>query len=194
MGLVCPSEGIKNIIMKSIKDVNFKMCVQQALDEQQDAASFKREIMDLLKNEKIKSEEDADVKKHQASLQKIADLLHTVNRFCDLLDQKLSDFPDHALVYCVDNMPRSVTNAAFLLGSYMVLKMRLSPEAVWSSFEDISGHRHTGTPRSRKQTSISHSSTAGADFHVQIPSAGCSPTIWRSTCTTTRPLRETFTS
>ena len=120
--------------------------------------------------------------------------LHTVNRFCDLLDQKLSDFPDHALVYCVDNMPRSVTNAAFLLGSYMVLKMRLSPEAVWSSFEDISGHRHTGTPRSRKQTSISHSSTAGADFHVQIPSAGCGPTIWRSTCTTTRPWRETFTS
>jgi cell division cycle 14 len=64
--------------------------------------------------------------------------LHTVKRFCDVLDQKLSEFEDHALLYCVENSPRALTNAAFLLGCYMVMNMHLSPQAVWSSFEDIS--------------------------------------------------------
>ena len=65
--------------------------------------------------------------------------LYTARRFCDALDQKLSEYADHTLVYCVENTPRAITNAAFLLGSYMVINMHLCPQAVWSCFEDISG-------------------------------------------------------
>ena len=63
--------------------------------------------------------------------------LHYVLAFCKLLDQKLADFPDRKLVYCVEKHPRSVTNAAFLLGSYMVLRMHLAPQMVWACFDDI---------------------------------------------------------
>ena len=63
--------------------------------------------------------------------------LYSVIRFCDLLDQKLTNFPDRTLVYCVEKHPRSVTNAAFLLGSYMVLRMHLAPQMVWACFDDI---------------------------------------------------------
>eukprot|EP00291_Cryptomonas_curvata_P020701 CAMPEP_0172164222 /NCGR_PEP_ID=MMETSP1050-20130122/7723_1 /TAXON_ID=233186 /ORGANISM="Cryptomonas curvata, Strain CCAP979/52" /LENGTH=175 /DNA_ID=CAMNT_0012834531 /DNA_START=241 /DNA_END=765 /DNA_ORIENTATION=+ len=64
--------------------------------------------------------------------------LYSVNRFCEILEQKLVEFPDRTIVYCVDGSSRAIANGAFLLGCYMVMKVHLSPEAVWSSFEDIS--------------------------------------------------------
>ena len=52
--------------------------------------------------------------------------LFCVLHFADLLDQKLNEYPHHAIVYCVDNDPQKITNGAFLLGCYMVLRMRLA--------------------------------------------------------------------
>jgi cell division cycle 14 len=64
--------------------------------------------------------------------------LHCVIQFVDLLQQKLDELPDKTLVYCVENFPRTITNAVFLLGCYMVIRMRLSPDVVWSAFDDLS--------------------------------------------------------
>jgi cell division cycle 14 len=64
--------------------------------------------------------------------------LYMVNRFCNILDQKLAEFPDLSIIYCVENSSRAIANGAFLLGCYMIMNMNLSPDAVWASFEDIS--------------------------------------------------------
>ena len=64
--------------------------------------------------------------------------LFSVERFIELLETELEKNPDGSIVYCVDSNIRNITNAAFLVGCYMILRMRLSPEAVWSAFEDIS--------------------------------------------------------
>ena len=63
--------------------------------------------------------------------------LASVLQFVDILETKLDEYPDCPVVYCVDGDERSVTNAVFLLGSYMVLRMHLSPEVIWSAFEGI---------------------------------------------------------
>jgi cell division cycle 14 len=64
----------------------------------------------------------------------------SVMRFITILDEKLTEFPEKSLVYCVDHSARNITNGAFLLGTYMLFQMRLSPEAIWSTFEDIMDH------------------------------------------------------
>ena len=64
--------------------------------------------------------------------------LSCVVRFSELLEGELAKYPDHSLVFCVENTQHQITNGAFLLGSYMVLKVGLSVEAVWSAFDDIS--------------------------------------------------------
>ena len=63
--------------------------------------------------------------------------LSSVLQFVDILETKLDEYPDCPVVYCVDDDERSVTNAVFLLGCYMVLRMHLSPEAIWSAFEEL---------------------------------------------------------
>jgi cell division cycle 14 len=63
--------------------------------------------------------------------------LASVERFIEILERKLEEHQDCSIVYCVQEKTRHVTNAVFLLGCYMILRVRLSPEAVWSAFEEI---------------------------------------------------------
>ena len=64
--------------------------------------------------------------------------LSAVQRFVEILESKLDAHRDFPVVYCVDFDARKITNATFLLGCYMILRMHLSPETVWSAFDDIS--------------------------------------------------------
>jgi hypothetical protein len=51
-----------------------------------------------------------------------------------LIDSKLDDFPDRKLVQCISSGKRDLTNAVFLLGSYMILRQGQSSEAVDACF------------------------------------------------------------
>ena len=53
-----------------------------------------------------------------------------IERFIKALDQEFTSFPGTKIVFCVGNGSRNLTNAVFLLGSYMILKDRMTPNAV----------------------------------------------------------------
>ena len=63
--------------------------------------------------------------------------LSHIARFIETLQSLLDENPMSAILYCVDICPKKITNAAFLLGAYMVLEMHLSPEDTQSAFEDL---------------------------------------------------------
>jgi hypothetical protein len=54
--------------------------------------------------------------------------------FVRLLDAKLNGWPDCKIVFRVSNGKRSLTNAVFLLGAYMMLKLAKSSAVVAKSF------------------------------------------------------------
>jgi cell division cycle 14 len=49
----------------------------------------------------------------------------SIATFISLLDHELSSFPSCKIVFCVDKGRRALTNAAFILGAYMILKLEL---------------------------------------------------------------------
>ena len=65
--------------------------------------------------------------------------LSNVFRFSDIVKTLRYQHPGKVLVYCTNIFPRQVTNAVFLLGSYLILDRDKSPEEVWTIFEGISG-------------------------------------------------------
>jgi cell division cycle 14 len=58
-----------------------------------------------------------------------------VARFVELLDKELGAYPNSKIVYSVDAGRREMTNAIFLLGAYMILKLGMITEVVLESFE-----------------------------------------------------------
>ena len=64
--------------------------------------------------------------------------LGDAHRFVNIIQSKIARYPGKKIVYCVSDEPTQITNGVFLLGCYMVMILRLSPEAVSSAFEDIS--------------------------------------------------------
>ena len=61
--------------------------------------------------------------------------LSCVMRFGMILEDELAAHPDEKIVYCAERGRRPVTNAVFLMGSYLVLVMKRSPDEIWSRFE-----------------------------------------------------------
>ena len=58
----------------------------------------------------------------------------SVLEFVALLDALRTKHPGKKLVYCAQPGRRSLTNAAFLLGSYAILALDKDPDAVWTLF------------------------------------------------------------
>jgi hypothetical protein len=67
--------------------------------------------------------------------------------FIRLIDSKLNDFPDRKLVLCVASGKRELTNAVFLLESYMILKQDKSSDAVDASFRWLGQRPNAAIPR-----------------------------------------------
>ncbi len=54
--------------------------------------------------------------------------------FIRLLDGELASFPDSKIFFCVDVGRRPLTNAVFLLGAYMILKLEMASSNVARRF------------------------------------------------------------
>jgi hypothetical protein len=52
--------------------------------------------------------------------------LAATTRFVELLEDEIYDFPDSKIVLAADPGRRSLANAAFLLGAFMILRLRAS--------------------------------------------------------------------
>jgi cell division cycle 14 len=61
--------------------------------------------------------------------------MSSVIHFIQQLDSELESFPSCMLFYCIDRDRRSLTNAVFLLGAYMILRLGQSESAVSECFE-----------------------------------------------------------
>jgi cell division cycle 14 len=58
----------------------------------------------------------------------------SIARFIRQLDAELSAHPTCKIVYCADAGRRALTNAVFLLGAYMLLKLGMAADAVYARF------------------------------------------------------------
>jgi hypothetical protein len=56
--------------------------------------------------------------------------ISSITAFIKLLDHELAAFPSCKVVLCADQGQRALTNAVFLLGAYMILKLQLGADAV----------------------------------------------------------------
>ena len=54
--------------------------------------------------------------------------------FIRLLDIELTSDPDASVIICVEDGRRALTNAVFLLGAYMIIKLDMAPSLVTKSF------------------------------------------------------------
>ena len=65
----------------------------------------------------------------------------SIVRFIETLDQQVDEAASgasrSAVVYCARQGPRGFTNASFLLGAYMLLKLNMSPERVAKRFAKL---------------------------------------------------------
>ena len=61
--------------------------------------------------------------------------MSSIIKFVRQLDEELDEFPSCTFFYSIDTFRRSLTNAVFLLGSYMILRLKKSAEEVADSFE-----------------------------------------------------------
>ena len=70
--------------------------------------------------------------------------LSSVVAFIEDLDSAIAGSKLDAIVYCSQDGRRSLTNAAFLLGAYMIVKMGEAPDDVADRFKTIGDHRMEG--------------------------------------------------
>ncbi len=61
-------------------------------------------------------------------------------RFYQLVEDRRAANPNKCLVFCIASDARTMTNAVFLLGTYLILSQRLSPHSVWDIFCPLSSH------------------------------------------------------
>ena len=67
--------------------------------------------------------------------------LSSIVVFIQSLDDELKNFPEKQIVLCVSKGKRNLTNAVFLLGSYMLLKQNMSSRALAASFGRLDTNR-----------------------------------------------------
>ena len=60
--------------------------------------------------------------------------LDQIFQFVDVIEEKKSKYPNHKLLYYCEHDQRSMTNAIFLLGSYLMIARQQNPDKVWSVF------------------------------------------------------------
>ena len=63
-----------------------------------------------------------------------------VIKFVAILQSELARFPNHDIVYCSENGRRNLTNAAFLLGAYMIIVFKEPAKKVWACFSSLEPH------------------------------------------------------
>ena len=63
--------------------------------------------------------------------------LSSLNRFLNILRHSVKNRRGRTVIYNVNITPRSLTNAVFLLGSYMILEVGFTSTDVWDSFSTI---------------------------------------------------------
>jgi cell division cycle 14 len=61
-------------------------------------------------------------------------------RFYQLVEDRRAAYPTKSLILCVASDARNMTNAIFLLGTYLILSRRLSPQSIWEIFRPLSPH------------------------------------------------------
>ena len=58
----------------------------------------------------------------------------SIARFIKMLDHELSEYPECKIVYCAGHGRREFTNAVFLLGSYLILRLGETADSALSKF------------------------------------------------------------
>ena len=129
--------------------------------------------------------------------------LASVIKFVRQLDSELEAYPESIFFYCADTGKRALTNAVFLLGSYMILRLDLTVAEVSEDFSWL-GSRfampHLQTPtstllsRTAGEVCPRGSRAAGSTCRARATriTAGDSST-WTSTLTTTTRSTATCT-
>ena len=60
--------------------------------------------------------------------------MSSVIEFIRLMDTELASYPDAKIIVCADDGCRALTNAVFLLGAYMIVKLEMTPTEVARCF------------------------------------------------------------
>ena len=63
--------------------------------------------------------------------------ISSVVQFIQQLDGEFAAYPDQSIVICIEEGRRTLTNAVFLIGAYMILKHNMPPEAVLRCFDSV---------------------------------------------------------
>jgi cell division cycle 14 len=63
--------------------------------------------------------------------------LASVSKFIDILKDQIRTRKGRIVVYCVENTPRELTNAVFLLGCFMVIELGCTSAATWECFKEL---------------------------------------------------------
>eukprot|EP00291_Cryptomonas_curvata_P007201 CAMPEP_0172187140 /NCGR_PEP_ID=MMETSP1050-20130122/21177_1 /TAXON_ID=233186 /ORGANISM="Cryptomonas curvata, Strain CCAP979/52" /LENGTH=286 /DNA_ID=CAMNT_0012861439 /DNA_START=203 /DNA_END=1059 /DNA_ORIENTATION=- len=61
----------------------------------------------------------------------------SVLHFNDLVEKKLAMFPTRKVICCPESDVRNMTNAVFLLGSFLIMKLKKSPADTWQQFSAL---------------------------------------------------------
>jgi cell division cycle 14 len=65
--------------------------------------------------------------------------MSAIVEFITILEQEMEAYPNSRIVYCVDDGSRNLTNAIFLVGSYMILSLDVSADDVVDCFSWADG-------------------------------------------------------
>ena len=85
--------------------------------------------------------------------------ISSISAFIKILDHELSSFPACKIVFCAHKGQRALTNAAFLLGAYMIIKLGLGADEVARQLEWLGAPSSLEPPRSPSCDSPDHGLT-----------------------------------
>ena len=99
--------------------------------------------------------------------------LACIVRFIQSIDTELASFPSSKIIWCLDSGRRSLTNAVFLLGAYMIVKQAKAVHEIVGRFAWIDADMLEPTPHTPSLTFACISSTAGWVSKRASSTAGC---------------------
>jgi cell division cycle 14 len=67
--------------------------------------------------------------------------ISSVVKFICTLEHKLAENPEGKLIFSIDPGRRCLSNGIFLMGGYLIIKLDMDPEEVWSLFESANVSR-----------------------------------------------------
>jgi hypothetical protein len=94
--------------------------------------------------------------------------LGAASAFCDSLRVRLEERPPRPLALVVDSDERNITNAAFLLGEFMIMVLDSTPQEVEDAFSPIQA----------QLLSFRDVSPGEQNFHLQL--IDCWEGLWRA--------------